>query len=463
MKRAIWLLIGLLVLVAASGAVAENYVVPEGTLVIEAEAFAGTGLRPAYYGEDEDGMEPIWYSVRLPEGIRRIEARAFANSGLWEINLPDSLEYIAPDAFDGCEDVRATVNLGSYAQSYCEANDAIRYDANLPADTTVIGKEQYAGIAIKNLVLPEGVTRIESRAFADGAFTTLNLPDSLTYIAPDAFDGVKAYNDSGEPLIALEVFPDSLGAAYCKEHGLPSLTKLEPNVYIVEREFNPLTSLMITPGLTRDGYTGLVLYQWSIADDYDGVDGYKVDSVEVSAEAAPYITAGRSQERTDDCYIRIACSDDVAPLGDGIYDKMTLPGALTVSYTYRGQSLSRTVDIVICNKLTRTSFKEEDWDAVVGVPVTYTVEAWTSDEYGQELERIESFTPHWAVNGVPVTDDGEVSIDGRQIARFEFGEGGYTATVTWLVANEDGYELTCADDNGGSAYTATMYPEVHAE
>ena len=460
MKRTALLIALLLALGAVvCGALAEDYVIPAGTLVIEAEAFAGTGFRERDYDDDEDegGMESIWYSVRLPEGIRRIESRAFADSGLYRINLPDSLEYIAPDAFDGCRDVYATVSIGSYAQSYCDAHDNIDYDAKASADTTVIGVEQYAGAAFTSLVLPEGVRRIESRAFADSALMVINFPDSLEYIAPDAFDGV-------DEAFCPEVYPGSVGEDYCIENDMPYLTKEEPDVYIVEREFTPVTTLEMMRGLTRDGYEGgrgLVLYQWGIGHndaDYDSVSDYMIDAIEVSAEASAYITAGRSRKLSADAYIRISCSDDV-PIGDDVYDKLVLPDALTVSYTYRGKSLSRKVDIVIFAQSTMTMFRDYDYGTVaeVGVPMTYIAEAWTADDDGEPLERIAAFTPHWTVEDEPVDEDGDVYVDGEKIAHVEFSADKCTATITWLVESEEGYSLSCADDNAISGNVAYIY------
>ena len=56
--------------------------------------------------------------VVLPNNITEIRARAFANSTLSEINLPDSLTFIAEDAFDGPDKVTVTVNPGTYAYTW---------------------------------------------------------------------------------------------------------------------------------------------------------------------------------------------------------------------------------------------------------------------------------------------------------------------------------------------------------
>ena len=55
----------------------------------------------------------------LPPGTERIEEQAFAYSGLKTVNLPESIDYIALDAFEGCADLVAECAEGSYAYSYC--------------------------------------------------------------------------------------------------------------------------------------------------------------------------------------------------------------------------------------------------------------------------------------------------------------------------------------------------------
>ena len=60
----------------------------------------------------------------------------------------------------------------------------------LPEAIKVIGEEAFCGDdSLGRVVLPQGITEIHSRAFADSSITEINLPSSLTYIADDAFAG----------------------------------------------------------------------------------------------------------------------------------------------------------------------------------------------------------------------------------------------------------------------------------
>ena len=60
--------------------------------------------------------------VVLPDSVKEIRARAFANSSLSVINLPDSLTFIDPTAFDGPNEVIMEANPGTYAYNWMLAN-----------------------------------------------------------------------------------------------------------------------------------------------------------------------------------------------------------------------------------------------------------------------------------------------------------------------------------------------------
>lgn len=59
----------------------------------------------------------------------------------------------------------------------------------LPQSLTTVAKEAFCGdTSLQKVVLQEGITSIQSRAFADSSVQEISLPDSLTYIAEDAFE-----------------------------------------------------------------------------------------------------------------------------------------------------------------------------------------------------------------------------------------------------------------------------------
>lgn len=80
---------------------------PEALEIIDEEAFCGsTSIK----------------RVEISGNTVEIRSRAFADSTLTEIVLPGSLTYIAEDIFDGCSEVLAFVDEGSYAHGWCLEN-----------------------------------------------------------------------------------------------------------------------------------------------------------------------------------------------------------------------------------------------------------------------------------------------------------------------------------------------------
>ena len=108
MKKICGILLTLLLLALAVTAWGDGLRLPGGLRSIEEEAFSG---------------DSSISSVVLPEGIEEIGSRAFADSGLKQITLPASLQWIAEDAFAGCDGLRVTAEMGTYAYNW-----AVRYD-----------------------------------------------------------------------------------------------------------------------------------------------------------------------------------------------------------------------------------------------------------------------------------------------------------------------------------------------
>ena len=70
--------------------------------------------------------------------------------------------------------------------------DALAAVLRLPADIEVIEEEAFYGAtSLDEVIVPEGATEIQSKAFADSSLNSIELPESVTYIADDAFDGVE--------------------------------------------------------------------------------------------------------------------------------------------------------------------------------------------------------------------------------------------------------------------------------
>ena len=84
----------------------------------------------------------------------------------------------------------------------------------LPHTIKAIESEAFLSIAVEEIVLPEGIESIGSRAFADStALKLINLPASLTSIAADAFEGSEN--------VTLICAANSEGHRFAEESGIP--------------------------------------------------------------------------------------------------------------------------------------------------------------------------------------------------------------------------------------------------
>lgn len=93
----------------------KEYAVPEGTVIIQARAFADcTYLEKITLPKGILGVEPWAFAacgalkeINLPEGMQLIADHAFWNdAALPEIGLPDSLRYVGKEAFKGCKSLK---------------------------------------------------------------------------------------------------------------------------------------------------------------------------------------------------------------------------------------------------------------------------------------------------------------------------------------------------------------------
>jgi hypothetical protein len=153
-------------------------------------------------------------SVTIGNSVTSIGKSAFSGcTGLTSISIPGSVTSIEKDAFAYCTNLKYITLSSPSIEKYCQSsiNDAL-YDLEFkyqPRKLVIAGKE------VTDLVIPEGVTKINGDAFwnCDG-LRSVTLPNSLTSIGANAFSAcdnlTSIYITKSFPKETLKIFKEYL-------------------------------------------------------------------------------------------------------------------------------------------------------------------------------------------------------------------------------------------------------------
>ena len=173
----------------------------DGTLTI-----SGTGAMEDYYNYNYYVRQP-WYGQKdkikkfvVENGVTTIGNAAFSgHTKLTEVDMSNatSLEKIGQYAFESCTGVK-TIDL-SNAIKLKEIGDKAFKSSGVESVTfpqnsqlTEIGNEVFAHCSnLKNIKIPEPVTKIGGSAFQGAGLTSIEIPASVTDIGNFAFEGTK--------------------------------------------------------------------------------------------------------------------------------------------------------------------------------------------------------------------------------------------------------------------------------
>ena len=144
-------------LISYGGAKRENVVIPEGVEIID-NAFAWiSNLK----------------SVIFPSTLRRIASSAFRSCGLTSLDIPSSVTYISPGAFN---DNRLPDDEAFIFQR--------KSDGSID-DTTLVS---YGGANRNNIIIPETVKTISGKAFTYVGIKEIVIPENVETIEAGAFN-----------------------------------------------------------------------------------------------------------------------------------------------------------------------------------------------------------------------------------------------------------------------------------
>ena len=151
-------------------------------------------------------------SVSLPESLSAIGEAAFSGCvSLTDFRLPESVEFLGYESFHGCKglaDENGFVVFRNVLFSYVGTADDVR----IPDGVRYIDEYAFKYGKISRVTIPEGVERIQNRAFyCCENLTEISFPGSLREIRSGAFSGCRSLKYLTLPEGLLDVYDEALG------------------------------------------------------------------------------------------------------------------------------------------------------------------------------------------------------------------------------------------------------------
>lgn len=265
-----------------------SYSVPDGATALSSYAFEGAYnlkeiILPAslsslgsFSFRDCESLE----SIVIPDSVTTLEGQLFYGcNNLKEITIPKSVVSVSKQVFEETPLLqKITVDAGS--ENYC-SESGVLYNTD---KTTLI--KYPSGKSDSHFLMPDSVTRIESRAFKESnSLESVFLPKSVTYIGSSAFDGCSSLEavlyggtSSLKENITLEGLNDPFKKADFEYNVLTSSSISDNSITILPHsiEEGSFISLAIYDGKTLSGiyswiYEGEEKFEETLSVSFDSV------------------------------------------------------------------------------------------------------------------------------------------------------------------------------------------------
>lgn len=231
--------------------------------------------------------------VTITENVIRLGTNVFREcSNLETITITDGVEFIGSSSFMGCSGIKnvyvssveswleieygdAQAHPNQYGTLHIMENgvEISHYEFN--SDTTVIPSYAFANcLSLKTVVIPEGVTAIESNAFGKTGLTFVTIPDSVVSIGNSSFRNCSQLEIVN---IGSNSKMTSIGdSAFYNCRKLSSFVIAENVNYIGRSAFDYCDRLSSVKFITIEG--------WSSSYNYNGSDKTPIDPINLSDE-----------------------------------------------------------------------------------------------------------------------------------------------------------------------------------
>ncbi len=220
-------------------------------------------------------------SLTLPNTLTEIGDRAFSNMPISKITLPASVNKIGYGVFSSCGNLNE-INVDNASAHFITENGVlftkdktklIQYPKGktdnsytIPSTVTSICKEAfYYCQSLMEIIIPDGVTRIEDRTFVGTFIFSVKIPDAVTYIGENAFAQTQLTS------VTLPANVEKIGkSAFANNSSLANLVLNDKLTEIPDFAFHDceaLTTLKMGKNITRIGKSAF--YHCNYIDDIE--------------------------------------------------------------------------------------------------------------------------------------------------------------------------------------------------